>query len=268
MARKKAAAKSNGNTLPVSVQAEMQKEIDALADKIGSAGGDSISVDGKVFSFPDGHQEQGPFGFVIVNWISSNNYWKDRYDSKNPTPPECFAFGSNPKELIPSQNGTDIQNDESCADCPQNVFGSGEGNAKACKNTRLLGLVAGDSDDPEDAILKLSISPTGLRNFDAYVQTLASKSLLPIQVITEIDFDANQTYPRLMFKAVGPNPNVEMHWGRRIEAEQMLLVEPDPTAFSEKAPAAPGGRKASKAKTSKKKTAKKAGGRSAGSRRV
>lgn len=262
MARKKA----NGNTMPVSMQAEVDKAIAELSDKIGSAGGDTLSVDGKLFTFPDGHQEEAPFGFVIINWISANLWWKGRYDKNNPTPPDCFAFNSNPKALIPSKNGTDIQCDETCADCPENVFGSGEGNAKACKNTRLLGIVAGTSDDVEDPILKLSASPTSIRNFDAYVQTLASKNLLPIQVITQIDFDANQTYPRLMFKAVGPNPNVELHWGRRPECEQMLLVEPDPTAFGDTATKSSGSRKTSK-KTSKK-TAKKAGGRSAGNRRV
>lgn len=258
--------KANGNTLPVSVQAEIDREIAELSNKIGSAGGDVLKVAGKRFTFPDGHQEEAPFGFVILNWISANLFWEGRYDEKNPTPPECFALASNPKELTPSANGTNIQSDESCLDCPNNVFGSGEGNAKACKNTRLLGLVAGDSDDVEDPILKLSASPTSLRNFDAYVQTLAARNLLPIQVITQIDFDANQTYPRLMFKAIGPNPNAEMHWGRRLEAEQTLLVEPDPTAFSEPAGKTSGGRK----KTSKKKptTKKKAGGRSAGSRRV
>lgn len=260
--------KANGNTLPVSVQAEIDREIAALADKIGSAGGDMLRVSGKRFTFPDGHQEDGPFGFVVINWISANQFWEGVYDDKNPTPPDCFALGVNPKELIPSQNSTDIQSDETCNDCPNNVFGSGQGNAKACKNTRLLGLVAGDSESDEDAILKLSASPTSLRNFDAYVQTLATKNLLPIQVITEIDFDANQSYPRLMFKAVGPNPNVEMHWGRRLEAEQMLLVEPDPTAFSEQSSKSSGKTSKKTAKKTGKKTAKKAGGRSAGSRRV
>lgn len=264
MARK-SPAKTNGG-LPVSVQAEMDKELAELQDKIGSAGGDNISTKGKKFKFPDGHQEEGPFGFVIVNWVTAHLWWDGIYDEKNPTPPDCWAFGNNPKKMIPSKNSTELQNDESCNDCPQNVFGSGVGDSKACKNTRVLGVVAGDSNDTEDPILKLSVSPTGLKAFDAYVNTLRAKNILPIQVITEIDFDADQTYPKLTFKAVGPNPNAEMHWGRRGEAHELLMVEPDPSAFSDRTPAT-GGRKA-KAKKKGKKTAKKAGGRSAGSRRV
>jgi len=265
MAGKKVAKRKANGGLPVSVQAEMDKELDALADKIGSAGGDNISVKGKIFTFPDGHQEEGPFGFVIVNFISANLWWEEVYDEKNPTPPDCWAFGLNPKKMVASKNSTELQNDESCNDCPQNVFGSGVGDSKACKNTRLLGVVAGDSDDDEDPILKLSVSPTGLRNWDGYVNTLKAKGILPIQVITEIDFDANQTYPKLIFKAVGPNPNAELHWGRRVEAQELLLVEPDPSAYSERTPAR-GGRKTTK-KTAKK-TTKKKGGRSAGSHRV
>lgn len=261
--KKKVPAKKGSSNLPTSTKAEMDAAIAALGDRIGGAGGDKISVKGKRFTFPDGHQEEAPFGFIIVNWVTAHHYWLEDYDEKNPTPPDCWAYGTNPKTMSPSQASVEIQSEESCNDCPQNVFGSGVGNAKACKNMRVLGLVAGDSDDPEDPILKMEVSPTGLRVFDAYVQTLAAKGFLPVQVITEISFDENQTYPSLRFKAVGPNPNVELHWSRRTEAEELLLVEPDPSSFASREVAAPKGRRASK-----KTTSRKAGGRSAGSRRV
>lgn len=263
-----ARAKKDAN-LPATMKAEMEQAVANLADRIGSAGGDKLKVKGKKFGFPDGHQEDGPFNFVVIGLVSTNMYYAGRYDPQNPVPPVCWALGTEPKKLVSSANSPDRQNDESCNDCPQNVFGSGEGNAKACKNMRVLGVVAGDSNDPEDPILKLEVAPKGLRNFDNYVTKLAAKGIHPLAVITQIDFDANEDYPVLTFAAVGPNPNAELHWGRRAEAEEILLAEPDPTAFNNDN--ATTGRAASKKKTSKKtakKTATKAGGRSAGSRRV
>lgn len=262
-ARKSKAVAKRGSNLPANTKAEMEAAIAALGDRIGGAGGDKVSLKGKRFTFPDGHQEDAPFQFVIINWVTAHHFWVNDYDEKNPTPPDCWAYGTNPKTMVPSEGSTEIQSDETCNDCPQNVFGSGVGNAKACKNMRVLGVVAADSEDVEDPILKMEVSPTGLRVFDAYVQTLAAKGFLPIQVITEVSFDENQTYPSLRFKAVGPNPNAELHWSRRTEAEELLLVEPDPSAFASREVAAPKGRKASKSKTTRK-----AGGRSAGSRRV
>jgi hypothetical protein len=267
---KKLAKKGNGAiALSADAQAEMDKALEAISDKIGQAGGEKISLKNKRFTFPDGHQEDGPFQFIILGWISANFWWEEDYDEKSPTPPDCWAHNENPKLLVSSPNSTNRQNDEACSDCPMDVFGTAKvGEGKACKNNRLLAVVAADSVDEEDAIMKIEVAPTSLRNFDGFVTTLQSKGTLPVQVVTEIGFDDGVSYPKLLFKGVGWNENAEMHWGRRDEATKMLLVEPDPasSAPKKKTPTPSTGRKTNK-KTAKK-TAKKTGGRSAGSRRV
>lgn len=268
MASKKLAKRSNGAVaLSADAQAEMDKALAAIGDKIGQAGGEKISLKNKRFTFPDSHQENGPFQFIILGWVSANFWWENDYDEKNPAPPDCWAHNENPKLLVSSPNAPSRQNDAACSDCPMDVFGTATvGEGKACKNNRLLAVVAADSDDPEDAIMKIEVAPTSLKNFDSYVTTLGSKGTLPVQVVTEIDFDDSVSYPKLMFKGAGWNENAEMHWGRREEATKMLLVEPDPASSTSKNPTPSTGRKAKKATA--KKTASKAGGRSAGSRRV
>jgi hypothetical protein len=247
-----------GNTMPVSIKEELEKELANLNTKIGGGSSNRIKVSGKKFTFPDAPDNKisGPIALVILGFITEHMYYGGaQFDDKNPTPPVCWALGEDINTLVPSENSTTRQAD-ACSICPMNEWESGIGKSKACKNMRKLAVIRPDA-DPEDQIFTISVSPTGLKEFDGYVRKLGERRALPVMVITEFSFDEDRAYPSLKFRHTDPNPNAETHWARREEAKAVLLQEPNPADFQQAVD-----------RGSRAPTATKSGGRSAGSRKV
>lgn len=244
--------------LPATMAEELQKELDAINEKIGGGSSNKIKLGGKRFAFPDKPDDKikDKVPLIVLGWVSENTYYGGQdYDEDNPVPPVCWALSTTAKGLIPSDNATDKQA-SSCEVCPMNEWESGKGKSKACKNKRKLAVLRANSVDPEDQIFFLEVSPTGLKEYDGFVRKLSAKNALPVMVITEVSFDDDKAYPTLKFHAAEPNVNAEMHWARRDEAAAALMVEPDPSDFISK----------QRADTSRAPTEAKKGSRSAGSR--
>ncbi len=247
------------NTMTAAIKDELAKKLASINDTVGGGTSSRIKTGNKKFIFPDAPDDKfaGPLPVVILGWISENMYYGGKiYDEKNPEPPVCWALNAEPKLLVPSAKSTDRQAD-SCQVCPQNEWESGIGKSKACKNTRKLAVIRADSTSEDDQIFTLSVSPTGLKEYDGFVRKLAAKNALPVMVITELTFDEERQYPSLKFRASEPNPNVEQHWKRGEEALVDLMVEPDPSEFQ-----------SAVERKNRAPTTAKAGGRSAGSRAV
>lgn len=213
--------------LPVSVEEQMKQALAAQKGQLGALPSNKIATKGKKFTMPDG--QSGEVMEVIIldfAWFMVN--YPGVYNANNPQQPNCFAVGrENPDsgDLRPHEDAADKQHDN-CKDCPKNQWKSApSGNGKACKNQRrLIVLPVGAEEDTEP--MTIYVSPGALKNFDSYVSRLASEhGLLPVQVITEMSFDPNQSYPSLVFKFVKPNDQVEFYWGKR-EASQELLFRP------------------------------------------
>jgi len=233
-----AVAKAKGGQL-VDIKAQMAAELAGLADRTAPAGGDKIQVKGKVFTLPDGSKVD-ELQVVIVDFIATNNFYEGVYDPKNIVPPTCFALGQIPTALVPSDNAP-VKQSDTCASCPMNQFGSA-GDGKACKNMRRLAVLPPDADE-DTPLLMLDVSPTGLKSFDGYVRSAASKfQMLPIGLVTTVTFDPAVDYPSLRFGDPQPNENMQAHWGRRGEALERLAQEPDVSGYE--APPKPGTRKA------------------------
>lgn len=233
------AVKKNPNGSIVDIQAAMKAELAGLADRTAPASGDKIQVKGKVFTLPDGSKVD-TLDVVIVDFMSVNNFYEGVYDPKNITPPTCFAIGQVPTSLVPSVNAP-VRQSDACSACPMNAFGSA-GDGKACKNQRRLAVLPPEADE-DTPLWVLDVSPTGLKSFDGYVRSAASKfGVLPIGLITTISFDDTVDYPSLRFGDPRPNENMSQHWPRRGEALERLVQEPDVTGYA--APAKPGARKA------------------------
>lgn len=230
----------------VDIKAQMQAELAALADRTAPAGGDKIQIKNKEFNLPDG-SKCSELQVVIVDFIAINNFYEGVYDSKNITPPTCFAIGQIPTALVPSNNAP-VKQSDTCAACPMNQYGS-SGDGKACKNMRRLAVLPPDADE-DTPLWILDVSPTGLKSFDGYVRSAASKfGVLPIGLITTVTFDPGVDYPSLRFSDPQPNENMQAHWGRRGEALERLAQEPDvsgyeaPVKGGRKAPARAGARR-------------------------
>lgn len=218
-------SKNPGN-LPANIEQDLQERATKLAGRIQAPQGKFIKLGkDKTFIMPDGTKSDEPMNVVIVEFTNRNMYYAGKYDPKNVVPPVCFAIGQVINELVPSENSPDKQH-SNCAGCPQNQF-SKDGGGKPCKNTRYLALMAPTAKGPDDPILVLSVSPTGLKSFDAYVASVSKNFRRPpVGVITEISFDETKDYQTLKFGNPRPNPNVQYHMSRIADAEAILNVEP------------------------------------------
>ena len=245
----KAAAKAPTNVVAikkpstslVSLQERMKADLAELNSKVAPASGDVIGItQDKMFKLPDGTKSPGPINLMIVDFLSRNDFYDGPYDANNIAAPACFAIGTNPTAMVPSDNAPAKQSD-ACPACPMNQFGSA-GNGKACKNQRILAVLPTDA-DADTPLMVLKVSPTALKAFDAYVRSVAAQfQLPPVGVITEVSFDPNVTYASLRFGNPQPNENAEVGLNRREEARARLLTEPDVSQYAAPAPAGRGAR--------------------------
>ncbi len=212
--------------LPANISQQLAAEAAAIANKIGTPGGDRIKItQKKTFRMPSGEENAGPLQAVIVDFVSANFYYEGQFDPNDITPPLCAAIGPEPASLVPFDDSPEKQCD-SCSGCPMNQFGSA-GRGKACQNSRLLYILPPDATEDTPGML-LKVSPTALRAFDSYVASCArSFGAPPIAVVTEISFDENLDYPSLRFGNPQPNPILALCLQRREEAQQRLTAKPD-----------------------------------------
>ncbi len=239
MTTAKSKSSKGQTTALVNYDEEMRKEAEAITKTIGAVTGKSISTKLKKFTLPDGRASAGPLSVVIVDYINKNLYYDRPWREGERVAPLCFAINKDLTQMAPSANSPDPQA-EQCAGCPMNEFGS-NGNGKACKNTAVLA-VAVPGDQSRELML-ISISPTGLSNWNKYVASVKSQfNAVPIKVVTEISFDPTVDYPKLQFAVSAPNDAIAHHWSMRDEAKAMLTQEPDLTPSA--APAKPARRAA------------------------
>jgi hypothetical protein len=143
--------------------------------------------------------------------------------------------------MVASSNSPIIQNEEGCAGCQQNQFGSAtQGNGKACKNEIVIAVLP-----PDPAVIRdhdiwvLKISPTALTAFNKYASSVTSKKIpdseynYPLGLVrTQFFFDPNSQYATVRFKEMNPEPNcLDVVLDRKEEAMNRLLEEPDVSSF-------------------------------------
>lgn len=232
-------------SLPVNINDEMAAEVAALQSRLAAPSGDRISCTlNKTFKTPDGQESSDPMRVIIVDFVSFNTYYPERYDPNNIVPPTCFALGLEPTGLIPSSNSPDNQNPEGCSSCWANQWGS-NGKGKACGNTKLLAVLPAIDDLSEETPMWiLRVSATAIKGFDAYVGSVARAFQRPVRAVsTLIGFDPHSDYAKLVFGNPEPisNQHLLIAHSRREEAMARLMTEPDVSAvLAENKPAAKG----------------------------
>ena len=214
------------------VQAQLRKELDTLKDRVDPPSGYMISTKGKVFTLPDGSSSDGPMICTILDWVTANTYFEGIYNPKEPQPPVCFAIAREPRKATPSMNSPKKQFDRCCGDadnegCPKNAWGSDPqgGKGKACKNTRRILLVPHDATENTQPWV-ITASPTSLKHFDKYVNTLADVGTHPIEVVTSVYFEAGEAYPSLRFSVENKHDNLNVMWALKERGQEILLQEP------------------------------------------
>ncbi len=208
----------------LSIQEQIKADLAKVKSRVEPPSGFIISTKGKTFTLPDGRQDDGPIRCVILDWVTENIFFEGMFDPKNIQPPTCFALGREVAELAPSDKSPDKQHN-TCHGCKQNEWGS-RGKGKACKNTRRLLIVEATADEHTQPYI-IRVSPTGLKHFDKYINTLADMGKHPIEAVTEIAFDEAEAYPSLRFSASGVADNVELMWSLKERGQEILFQEPN-----------------------------------------
>jgi len=187
---------------------ELSAVAKALAGDGNGGGTKRISIKGGVFRLVAGGKQiasidERYLDVVIVNAAPkiSRTFYASKYDSENPAPPDCWsADGERP--------AFEVQNPQcdTCASCPQNVKGSGNGEARACRFSQRLAVVL--ANDIDGDVLQLTLPATSIfgkesgddRPLQAYSRWLVAQNIGPDMVVTRMKFDTKAESPKLFFK--------------------------------------------------------------------
>jgi hypothetical protein len=223
-------------TLPAAVRKKFEADIATDIARIGTTGGKDIirATQDKKFEMPDG-STQTEFECHVVAFAYRNEFYTTAYNAKEITPPVCFAISPAESTMVPSDNSTSKQNQDNCAVCQQNQFGSSpQGAGKACKNNVLIALVPTDPKTVADhPIMVAKLSPTAIRPFNKVVKDILSQNV-PINLAKmRVFFDPANSYASIRLEVVGFNADhYDILEGRKAEATLRLAEEPDMSAAS------------------------------------
>lgn len=208
------------------IKAKIAAEAKNLRNQVQAPGARSISVKGKVFTFPNGQSTQDPIEVVILDFRNYNRYYTAAYNEQKPEPPACFAINSMIDQMAPHEDVAKPVHD-TCVGCPMNQWGSAPrgGKGKACRNTVRLAVIPPDAKADDEALI-LNVSPTGLRSWSTLVATYEAIQQHPMEYVTKVSFDPNAAYPSLVFASLRPFENLEIAWAIRERSQQALDAPP------------------------------------------
>jgi len=227
MSKKSETAEETKN-LPVNIEDAIKRQLQEQKGQLGALPSNKIGLKNKEFTLPDGQKSNGPLECIVLDFAWFMVHYPGIYNSNNPQQPNCFATGrENPEggdlrahETVKKPQG------KNCKDCDKNQWGSAPtGKGKACKNQRRLIVVPPNFDETTDP-MTVYVSPGGLKNWDKYVSRLNNEQgILPVQAITAISFDEDQSYPLLKFAFIDRHQRVQDAWSLRERSQDLLFRE-------------------------------------------
>jgi hypothetical protein len=207
-----------GNNTPV-VMSERHKALMEADEKLVGGGFGTtrrISLRGSKFrEMVNGEQmkvsKSDQMNMVIIDFAPvARTFYEGTYDPDNITAPVCWSGDTD----APDANATKPQATR-CADCPQNIKGSGQGNTRACRySQRLAVTIEGDM----DTVYQLQLAATSIFGdakenempMQGYARFLKAHNMPSIGVVTEMRFDEDADVPKLFFKAARPLTEEEL----------------------------------------------------------
>lgn len=207
-----------GGQLPAHLRARAAELNETAKALMGSGGGGKrISMKNGVWRLLDNGKEiaqveERYLDVVIIKAAPkvSRVYYEGDYDSANATPPDCWSSdGDKPDASIKQPQCS------TCAQCEQNVAGSGKGNSRACRYQQRVAVVtAGDLiEHGEKAnVMNFTVPATSLfgkadgdkRPLQEYARYLGAQKVSPDMVITRMKFDTSDDTEgqKVIFKAM------------------------------------------------------------------
>ncbi len=192
-------------------KAEMSEIAKALAGGGAGASGKRVSIKGGVFRLiSDGKEvaavDERFLDVVIVKAAPkvARVFYAAKYDKDAAAAaPDCQSNdGDKPDPKSKNKQA------ESCATCPQNIAGSGNGNSRACRYQQRLAVTL--ASEIEGDVMQLSLPATSIfgkeegdnRPLQAYARWLVAQGVDPSTVVTRMKFDTTSESPKLFFKAM------------------------------------------------------------------
>ena len=160
---------------------------------------------------------------IIVNAAGlSRMYYKGEYTSSSASAPVCWSSDTR----IPDPDVAEKQSAR-CFDCTQNITGSAQGNARACKYSQRIAVVF--EDDLQD-VYQIQLPATALfgdakkgwQSMQNYAKHLAKHDTQATTVLTRITFEESYI-PRLRFRP--------MRVLKTAESSRVAELENDPSTI-------------------------------------
>lgn len=180
---------------------------------MGGSSGRRISVRGNIFRMVVGGQEIAKNDDRAMNIViaaaapkTSRQYYAAVYQEGAVVSPNCWsADGERPDASCTDQQAS------SCAVCPKNIAGSGQGQSRACRYSHKLAVLL-ENDVTDGELYELSLAATSLFGkgegtkmpLMQYAKLLGSHGMNITDVVTEMRFDTDSATPKLTFRAVRP----------------------------------------------------------------
>jgi hypothetical protein len=201
----------SGNALP----AHLRRGALSGLTKSLMGGGNSkrISIEGNVFRMLVGGKEVAvnedrAMQMIIVRAAEANarTYYGGQYEKGVKARPVCWSDDS----IKPAEGVKSPQN-KSCAGCPQDIKGSGQGDSKACRYSRRLAVLL--ASDIQGDIYAMNINASSLfaqgegrkMGLQQYARFLGGHGIEVNAVVTEMRFDTSAgANMKLVFSAVRP----------------------------------------------------------------
>lgn len=244
-------AKSTGTSI-VKWDEELAKHAAIAKETTGAAGGAFLSVKSGQINYQGSPVPGNKLNVVVLDHIFENAFYAGKYDSNNPKPPVCFAFGRKDSErkdtdMAPHADSVEPQS-ESCYTCAHNVFGTADtGRGKACKNIRRLGLITEDAlEDGAESVESAEVAyfktpVTSGKAWDGLVRTGADTlHRPPFAFVTEISASPDsKTQFKVHFKVIDPVEDpvlLQALMTRNQEVRQAIAFPYKPATEEEEAP--------------------------------
>lgn len=201
----------------------LRESADATTKDIaGASGGKSISIKGGVWRMIVGGEEVAKNEDRAMNLVViasgkgvTRTYYAEKYEEGKDIKPACWSA----EGVVPNEEVTNPQS-RACATCPQNIEGSGEGKARACRFSKRLAVAL--ENDIGGNIYRLSVPAKSYFGradgekmpLQAFGKFLAGHGIPITGIVTEARFDTAEAVPVLKFRAVRPLTQEEWAQGK------------------------------------------------------
>ena len=195
----------SGGNVPAHIKARMNTTSavsDTLSDGLYGEAYNRISIRQAKFRIMLNGEEhkvnRDTLDVVIVgaNPGRAKQFYLKPYNAEAAEGPDCFSYdGVTPNKRAPSPQCA------SCATCPKNVWGSAttaQGKeTKACSDQKRLAVVLADHLDK--GVFLLTVPPSALKSLSMYTRELKKYGVPPECIRTQLSFDDDASFPRLLF---------------------------------------------------------------------